>query len=139
MARLSAKLVGAKQLEKRIADLNPEQNKRIVAPALRESMLLALRIAARDKILAGGQGPPRPNILTSRTGALRRSLGASTGLDVSGLPRFIEGGTALIYGRVHEFGSGTHPPRPFLEPALADASKEFESIFVKHWKRAAEI
>ena len=100
-----------------------------------ESMLLMLRIAAREKIHHGGGGPPKPNILTSRTGTLRRSLGLSTSLDRSGLRQgFIEGGTALIYGAVHEFRNAGQ--RAFLAPAVVDAESRIEDIFIKHWDRA---
>ncbi len=132
---IRAQLVGSKELQRRLRKMNPKQNKRITTPALLESMQLTLRVAAREKILPGGGGPPRPDILTSRTGTLRRSLGLSTSLDRSGLRQgFIEGGTALIYGAVHE-----NSRRAFLKPALAQASAKFEAIFVKHWRRAGEV
>ena len=143
MARLSAKLIGGEALRRRIADLTPDQNRRIVAPALVESMLLTLRIAAREKIHPGSRssGPPKPKILTSRHGGagLVGSLGRNEGLDKSGLPNFIEGGTHLVYGKMHEGGLGPFPPRPFLGPALADAQRQYGDIFEKHWKRAADL
>jgi len=33
------------------------------------------------------------------------------------------------YGRVHEFGSRTHPKRPFLLPALVKSNKKFPEFF----------
>lgn len=144
--RLSVKLVGTRLLEKRLKELSPAQNRDIVEPALLESMLLSLRIAAREKIHPGGKGPPRAGKLTSRTGSLRRSLGfgkdanALDAVDQRGLRRnFVEGGSDLVYARVHEEGIGVHPPRPFLAPGLEDATRQFESIFVKHWRTAADL
>ncbi len=131
---LTAKLVGTRELLRGLERLNPDENERITSPALIESMLLSLRIAARDKIHAGGGGPPKPNILTSRTGTLRRSLGASFAIDRTGLPRSIEGGTFLIYGAVHEATR-----RAFLAPGLSDATRQFEDIFTKHQRRAGGL
>ncbi len=134
-----ARLVGGEQLKRDILALSPARRK-VTDPALSESMLLALSIAADQKIKRGGKAPPIKGKLTSRLGTLRSSLGPSEGVDESGLSRgFIEGGTALVYGAVHEFGNVTHPPRPFLKPALDDAVARFPSIFVKHWKRAAQL
>ena len=87
-------------------------------------------------ILRGGQGPPHPSKLTSRTGTLRRSLGPAFGLDKSGLPRFIEGGSSLVYAPVHELGLGRFPRRPFLAPAVDAVTPQLEQIMVKHWERA---
>lgn len=134
-----ARLVGGEQLRKDIAKLSPKQ-RRILDPALLESGLLVLRIAAQEKIRRGGQrtkGVQSPAIqgkLTSRTGTLRRSLGPTFGVDRSGLRQgFIEVGSELVYAPVHEFGNATHPPRPFLSPALDDSISSFRGIFLKHW------
>ncbi len=131
---IRAQLVGSKELQRRLRKMNPRQNKRITTPALLESMQLTLRISAREKILPGGGGPPRPDILTSRTGTLRRSLGTNFAVQVNEALQFVEGGTHLIYGAVHE-----NSRRAFLKPALAQASPRFEAIFVKHWRRAGEV
>lgn len=131
---LSAKLVGGEELKRRLRKMNPELNRRITTPALLESMLLVLRTAARVKILPGGSGPPRPDILTSRTGTLRRSLSGNFAVDLNERLLFVEGGTNLIYGAVHEATR-----RAFLKPALKDDEPKFEAIFVKHWARAGEV
>ena len=55
-ARLTASLVGSKELQRGLRKLNPETNRKIVDPALIESMLLTLRIAATKKIIRGGVG-----------------------------------------------------------------------------------
>ena len=133
---IEAKLVGSAELKRRLKRLTPAQNKQIAGPALLESMLLTLRVAAREKIYPGGKAPPRNGILTSRTGTLRRSLTASFATDRSQLPKSITGGSNLVYAPVHEFGLGRHPKRPFLQPALDDASKKFNAIFAKHWQKA---
>ncbi len=131
-------MVGSAELRRRIKNLTPAQNAKITGPALVESMLLTLRIAARDKIYPGGKGPPRRDQLTSRTGTLRRSLTASFAVDRSQLPHSITGGSNVVYAAVHEFGLGRFPKRPYLAPALADASKQFDDIFAKHWQKAAD-
>ena len=132
--RLTAKLVGGKALRKELARLDPSTTRAILDPSLTESMLLALSIAQREKIHAGGTGPPRANILTSRTGMLRRSLASDRAIDRSGLGRgFIEGGTALVYGAVHEFRNSGQ--RAFLSPGLVDAELKFPAIIEKHWAR----
>lgn len=160
--KLTAKITGTDELLRRLALLDPEQNRRIVAPALRESALAVVRDAAANRIVRGGQSAPRPNILTSRDGALRQSLQSSNALDTTGLRRnFIEAGTDVPYGGVHEFGltvtirahtrtrngkkhrvkahSAKFPPRPFLAPALTATAAEREAIFLKHWGQAGEI
>ena len=134
-----ARLVGGEQLQKDLRKLSPARRK-VTDAALLESGLLVLRTAAQRKIRRGGGkgSPPVQGILTSRTGTLRRSLGPDLGLDRSGLSRgFIEVGTSLVYGAVHE--NSTSAPRPFLSPALDDEISSFESIFVKHWKKGAGL
>ncbi len=131
---IQAKLIGGKELQRRLKKMNPEQNRRIVTPFLQESGLLIARIAARDKILPGGKGPPRPDILTSRTGTLRRSLSSNRAVDLNKRLLFVDVGTHLVYGAVHE-----NSRRAFLKPALRDGSKSFERIARKHWARAGEV
>ena len=134
---LTAKLVGTAELKRALDRLDPSQQPRAIGDALVESALLTTRIAAREKILPGGRGDPRKGILTSRTGTLRASLTVSTAVNRSGLPRFIEAGTHLIYGARHEFGRS--PRRPFLAPALKQAEPKFVDIFLKHIRRAAKL
>ena len=131
---IRAQLVGGKELQRRLKKMNPKLNKRITTRALLESMQFTLRVAAREKILPGGTGPPRPDILTSRTGALRQSLGTNFSVQLNEAMQFVEGGTHLIYGAVHEATR-----RAFLKPALKQASPQFERIFLKHWRREGEV
>jgi len=130
---LTAKLVGTRELQRELDRLNPEQNRRITTPALLESMQLTLRDAARDKIFPGGDGPPRPDMLTSRTGTLRRSLTGNFAIDINERLLYVEGGTHLVYGAVHE-----KTRRAFLKPALRDTQGEFERIFRKWWAKSSE-
>ena len=131
---LRAKLIGTEELQRQLDHLNPEMKRRITTPALLESMQTTLRDAARNKILPGGQGPPRPDILTSRTGTLRRSLTGNFSIDVNERLRWVEGGTHLIYGAFHE-----KTRRAFLAPALKDTQSQYEAIFRKWWDRASEF
>lgn len=44
--------------------------------------------------------------------------------------RVLVGPTYLAwYGRVHEFGDRTHPPRPFMGPALRACASAFPQLF----------
>jgi hypothetical protein len=119
--------------------MNPAQNARIVTPALLESMQLTLRDARMNRIIRGGGGPPKPGILTSRDGTLRGSLTGNQSIDQNKRLRWIEGGTHLIYGRVHERGNRTHPRRPFLAPALAATREKYDDIFRRIWAREGEV
>jgi phage gpG-like protein len=101
---LTAKVSGTKELRRQLERMNPGVNKRIVNAALKESMLKTLSNSASKAIKRGGSDKPKASILTSRTGTLRRSLGSSFALDRSRLPFYIEGGTNLVYGAVHESG-----------------------------------
>lgn len=131
---IKAELVGTPELRRRLEKMNPAQNRRITTPALIESMQTTLRDAALNQIIRGGDEPPRADKLTSRTGTLRRSLVADFAIDVNERLRFVDGGTHLRYGAVHE-----NSPRAFLKPALRDTSPRHEGIFVKHWRRAGEV
>lgn len=131
---LRVSLIGTKELQRRLKKMNPAQNERITTPALLESMQATLRNAAREQILPGGGGPPRADILTSRTGTLRRSLTSNFSIDLNRRLRFVLGGTHLIYGAVHESSR-----RAFLKPALKATSPKFDDIFRKHWARAGEV
>lgn len=178
MAGLTVKLTGTERLRRVLTAMRSPANRRVLAAALTESAMLTARIAATEKIIRGGRrgrgrsksdAPADPRRLTSRSGRLRASLagrGYRQGIDTSGIPRFIEVGTDVAYGAVHEFGGtvsqtvGRHtrssafgratkpyqvgpyrrtaryPARPFLAPALADAARQFERIFVFHYERA---
>ncbi len=133
---IRAQLVGSKELKRRLRKMNPAENHRITTPALLESMLFTLRNAAREQILTGGgpDAPVDPRRLTKRSGDLQRSLGPNFGVNLNESLQFVEGGTHLIYGAVHE-----NSKRAFLKPALKESSPKFEAIFVKHWRRGGEV
>lgn len=133
------KVTGVDSVAKGLERMNPGLNTKIVVDSLIESISLVLRTAAQEKIVRGGarNSPPRAGILTSRTGRLRASLSLQGGgIDKSGLPNKISGGSNVKYAGVHEFGLGRHPKRPYLKPALDQDSPKFPAIFSKHWNKA---
>ena len=94
-----------------------------------------------------------PTMLTSRHGG--SGLVGSIRVNKRGLPRYAEVGSDKVYAPIHELGGSirvtkkmrgylhykgihlrksttriTMPPRPFLQPALEQASHEFSRIFV---------
>lgn len=119
------------RLQRKLDAMSPRQNKRWVSRALLRGALLVQKVAAEEKILRGGSGPPVPHILTSRTGTLRRSIRVDRG----GLPEAISIGTDLIYGLVHELGGRFHPPRPFLSPAADDVAPQLPDILLEEWAK----
>ena len=113
----------------------------------------------------GGRGkltdaPADRRRITSRTGRLRDSI--RVGLRRSSQEVSI--GSDVVYARVHELGTGAAgirispkmrrllhakgitprkttryvriPKRPYLAPALRDASRRFQRIFIDAWERA---
>ena len=147
---LSVKLTIDPALTRALRLLQAPQLHAAFRKALLKSMSKTLTIAAQEKIRRGGvvgKGknrqilPPLPDMLTSRTGALRRSLGLDMGLDTSELPFAISGGSSLVYARVHEitWAGRAKIKRPFLAPALEDASKFFEQYFVDELTAAAGL
>jgi phage gpG-like protein len=160
---LSVKLVGSKELQRRLKKMNPAQNARITTPALLESMQLTLRDARLNRIIRGGSGSPHATKLTSRGGRLRGSLAGNQAIDLNRRLRWVEGGTDVIYGAVHEKGgtisipghirthkktgfrigvrphTAKYPARPFLAPALAATRGQFDDIFRRWWAREGEV
>jgi phage gpG-like protein len=111
MIVLRVNIEGMQELQRRLKQMNPRQNMKIIRNGLIESALKIQRNAAKEQILAGGGGkknakPPVPHQLTSRTGTLRRSIKVDRGP----LPLAIEVGTDLEYGAVHEFGGTISVP-----------------------------
>lgn len=146
---------GFEKVEAALRALNPQQRPKAVRQALVRCALQVQKVATQDVMIRGGQGPPHPTRLTSRTGTLRRSYVVNR----RPLPRAVEVGSALNYARTHEFGfRGTvrvrrHardvafgrrvapffvgpysrkmnlPARPVLQPALRRSSGSFSRIF----------
>lgn len=165
---ISARLEGVQELERRLREINPRTNTRIIARALRRA---AGDIAsnAKDKQIVGGgrsgklassASKPLPHKLTSRHGG--SGLAGSIGVDASFLPFAVEVGTDRKYGAVHELGgrfavgsykrrtkSGreetvrahtrTYPQRPFMQPALAAVRPRFPQIVREEWAREAKL
>ena len=131
---IRAQLIGSKELQRRLKKMNPEQNRKIMRPALTESGLLVARNAATKQIVRQGTGPVRKDKLTSRTGRLRGSLASNRAIDLDGQLRFIDVGTDVFYGAIHEATQ-----RAFLKPALRAVQGRFESIVVKFWRRFGEV
>lgn len=161
MAQVRVIVRGVPELREALARIRAPGNRAVLDRALTKSALLVQRIAAREKIIAGGVtgrgrartiAPPHPSQLTSRTGAGRRSIRVNR----DDLPFAIEIGSDLTYMAVHEFGgtfsvtrkrpvsggtvtySATYPPRPFLGPALDDAAQQFPAIFAAEFQREVE-
>ena len=136
---VSVRIEGTEQFRQVLERATPSLNPRIVSGAFVGMMTKILRNAAEKQIVQGrGKAPPLPRRLSGRTNTLVRSLGPAFGLDRSGLPFSISGGTDLVYGRIHELGLGRYPKRAFLEPAVEEEIQNLEDILAKHWQRAFE-
>ena len=119
-----------------LARATPDQQSQIIPRALRRAAYMIQIDATRNKIQRGGSGPPNPppGPLISRTGSLRRSIR----VDDSGVPRFIDVGTDLVYGVVHEIGGDNVQPRPFLQPALETVRPQIARVFEDEWNKVIE-
>ena len=137
-AALTVKIVGTKELQRRLKKLNPEVNRRIMVKSFDDAAQDLLADITLKQIVGGrGKAPPLPTKLTNRSGG--RGLVGSMGINRRPLPKAIEVGTHLAYGPVHEEGRGAYPVRAFLAPALAKIGKTFASIVVKNWKREGGV
>lgn len=137
-APLTVKIVGTKELQRRLKKLNPEVNKRIMVKSFDHAAQDLLTDITLKQIVGGrGKAPPLPSKLTNRSGG--RGLVGSMGINRQPLPHAIEVGTHLDYGPVHEEGRGPYPVRAFLAPALAKIGKTFAAIVVKNWKREGGV
>ena len=130
-------------LERALGAFQPPRLDSIFSRSLNR-VALDIQTIATTRHLRG----PRPVKVDVVTGALRRSVRVDRGH----LPRFVEVGSDLVYAPVHEFGatirargggfltfklrdgsfrrvrSVTIPARPWLQPAIKDASPKFERI-----------
>jgi HK97 gp10 family phage protein len=132
---ITVKIIGGKELRRRLTSLSPVQNKEILRNSLRKSAERLQTVSATKKFRHGHRkSPPIPDILTSRNAG--RGLVGSIAINYGPMPKAIEVGTHLLYGRMHELGEGGMPRRPFLEPALDDVQKEFNGIVLKEWNKA---
>lgn len=79
------------------------------------------RIGPRGGYIREPSTPPDPPHV--QTGALRASIATADTLKTSVV------GPTERYGAVHEFGTRTHPQRPFMRPALRRTQKRFAQKF----------
>jgi phage gpG-like protein len=179
MPKLKVEVTGIKQISGMLKDLSPDESQEIVVKSLQDCAKLVQINAVNKQIMGGGakavsrgrgvQIKPHPTRLTSRTGTLRRSIS----INQQRVPAWIDIGTDLKYGAVHELGfkgnvfiSGHYreitqafgrrikptevavrshvrsvniPKRPFLKPALEEVEDRFPAIFMKHWRRVANV
>ncbi len=132
---LSIEVKGFAELQRLFHRIRPDTNPSWVSRALVNGALLVQKVAAEEKIRRGGSGPPVPDVLTSRTGTLRRSIAVNR----TQLPFSVSVGTDLIYGLVHELGGRFHPKRPFLTPALEDSADRISRLFEIELERELRV
>lgn len=128
MSSIRVKLVGGEAYLKTLDRITPKKRPGIIRRALKRAGFRMQELATTKYITRGG-GPAKPDRLTTRTGTLVRSIG------VEERPTYVEVGTNVIYGRAHELGIPPMPPRPFLQPALDDVSREFPEMLLREWER----
>lgn len=152
MTTFRVELTTSPGLKRALAALRQPALREVFRRALLRSAFKVQEISTRQKIRAGGvvgtgksrmNLPPLPDRLTSRTGTLRRSIA----VDRSALPFEVSIGSDLVYAAVHETGglvhrrSGTarYPARPFLGPALEDASAYFDDYLERELRAEAGV
>jgi phage gpG-like protein len=108
---LTVSIEGEAAIRSWLDRLDPVSNSRI----MRNGLIVAANLISTDaktrQFVAGGRGKSKAlkalsNRLTSRTGTLRRSIRVNR----SGVPAYIDIGTDLKYGAVHEFGGEIDKP-----------------------------
>lgn len=101
----------------------PDMFKDALIRGIRKAMLFA---EGKSKAIFAESGPVKPNILTARTGHLRRSI--RSGVDLRKTEGWI--GTNVVYGKIHEeTGAGKAKIlRPFLAPAMKDNEDKINNI-----------
>ncbi len=97
---LRVRVIGGREYDRALAAHTPSSNPRIAATVLRTAALRTQDVAAREEIISGGNQPPHPTRLTSRSGTGRRSIS----VNLAGLPNFSEAGSDLGYMAAHEKG-----------------------------------
>ena len=119
---------GLPKLVRALSSMTPERNARILTMPMRE-WAIDTQMISKDQYLTG----PRPQRLGVVTGRLRSSIG----IDLLGVPRFVDVGTDVVYGPTHEFGDPSRniPARPFLRPAAEEAFAHFETDLLESWER----
>jgi len=113
---------------------------------LHSAALLALDNVIHDQIIGGGRfkvgvgprggkilesAPPHRSRVTSRSGELRRSYGAQNsgrGVDSTGIPKYVDVGSDLVYAPVHELGLRGYPVRAHLVPGVLAVEPRFPEM-----------
>jgi len=131
---ITVKVTGTKELRRRLAKMNPQQNEEIFIRSARQAATLIAADARRVQIRSG-RGAVHPSRLTHRSHWLRDHIAP----DFRGFPRFAEVGTDVFYGAIHEFGLGHFPARPFMAPALEAIRPKIPSIVVRNWKKVGGL
>ena len=129
-AFIKTSVTGVKAFNKKLDRMNPQKNtSKLKRAPLKKAAKLVQKIASKEKIVRGRprHSAPLPDRLTSRHGGA--GLVGSIRVNENPLPGAIEIGTDLDYGAIHEFGLGRFPKRPFLGPALKDATRKIETFF----------
>ena len=141
---LRVNVKGTADVVRMLNRISPRKNGRWVTDALKKSALRVQALATTKHIIRGGRfrgtsgalgdADVDPHRITSRSGRLRGSIA----VDHAQTPRSVDIGSEVVYAAVHELGSPKRGirARPFLQPALEEASSDFEGIFIKEWKRA---
>lgn len=149
---VTAKIIGERELLRRLRKLDPGTNTRILRTALVGQMDWLLERAAKTYFERGPRAegsyyqsakakppnpPPGPLVTRSGDKGLGPSLLHPSSVDKSELPKRIKGGSRLPYAAIHEKGGGNIPARPYLRPALNDlkSSGAGERILRVAWER----
>lgn len=162
---VKTKLIGGREIQRRLRKMDPATNSRIVRVALVNQMDWLLTRAAKEYFVQGpkvepGQSwresarkmppnaPPGPLVSRSGTGGrsgsgrfasmgLAPSLLRKDAVNRSDLPKSISGGSTVNYAAINEFGKGSYPARPYLSPALSDlkTSGKGASILRQAWEK----
>ena len=134
-AALTVTIEGLPELQAFFDRITPGRGASFVHKALVACALTVQADAATNRIQrsapTGAPANPPPGPLISRTGTLRRSIR----VDRSGIPRYVDVGSDLVYAAVHELGGRHTQPRPFLAPALQATAGRFQAIFEAEWAR----
>jgi hypothetical protein len=118
-------LEGADKLQRALKRGTPKLHPKILVQPMRDWALDTQLVSKRDYLTG-----PRPERLGVVTGRLRGSIA----VDLLQAPRYVDVGTNVVYGPVHEFGGKHHPARPFLRPAAEEAFRGFERDLAKAWE-----
>ncbi len=124
---VSVKLLGAKELDRKLRKLEPKIGKKVIKGALREAAKMILKVA-KQKVPVD-------------TGALKKDLKVRAMKRKKGRYGVLIGTAAgwgkgkTFYGAYLEFGTSKRPAKPFLRPAF-DETKE---AVIRRLKRRLKV